>query len=148
MKRAISSVIFASVMAAVLSAQQPAPPAGQPATPPTPTFRSTTRLIVQTGTVKDKDGKPIEGLTAKDFIVTEDGEPQTIAFVEFQRLPPADRQRSGDDRRRGARTRRPRRCRRLRQTPAQVRRPTRRSRPGNPATSATVTAGCSFCTSI
>ena len=49
--------------------------------------RSTTRLIVQTVTVKDKDGKPIEGLTAKDFVVTEDGEPQTISFVEFQRLP-------------------------------------------------------------
>jgi len=62
----------------------------QPQTPPagTPTFRSTTRLIVQTVNVKDKDGKPIEGLTAKDFIVTEDGEPQTVSFVEFQRLPP------------------------------------------------------------
>jgi VWFA-related protein len=89
MKRAISSLIFASVLAALPSAQQqaPAPPAGQQATPQTPTFRSTTRLIVRTGTVKDKDGNPIEGLTAKDFVVTEDGEPQTIAFVEFQRLP-------------------------------------------------------------
>jgi VWFA-related protein len=74
-------------MAAVLSAQQAAPPAGQQATPQTPTFRSTTRLIVRTGTVKDKNGNPVEGLTAKDFMVTEDGEPQTIAFVEFQRLP-------------------------------------------------------------
>ena len=45
-----------------------------------------TRLIVQTVTVKDKDGKPIEGLTAKDLRVTEDGEPQAIAFVEYQRL--------------------------------------------------------------
>ena len=34
----------------------------------------------------DQDGKPIEGLTAKDFVVTEDNEPQEIAFVEFQRL--------------------------------------------------------------
>ena len=51
-----------------------------------PTFRSGTRLIVQTVTVKDRDGKPIEGLTAKDFIVTEDGEPQTVAFVEYQRV--------------------------------------------------------------
>jgi VWFA-related protein len=86
MKRAISSLIFASVTAVVLSAQQPAPPASQPA-PQTPTFRSTTRLIVRTGTVKDKSGNPVEGLTSRDFIVTEDGEPQTIAFVEYQRLP-------------------------------------------------------------
>jgi VWFA-related protein len=51
-----------------------------------PVFRSTTRLIVQTVTVKDKEGKVVEGLTAKDFSVTEDGQPQEIAFVEFQRL--------------------------------------------------------------
>ena len=37
--------------------------------------------------VKDKDGRVIEGLTANDFVVTEDGEPQTVSFVEFQRLP-------------------------------------------------------------
>jgi VWFA-related protein len=57
-----------------------------------PTFRTTTRLIVQNVTVKDGSGNPVEGLTAKDFIVTEDGQPQEIAFVEFQRLdaaPPA-----------------------------------------------------------
>jgi VWFA-related protein len=51
-----------------------------------PVFRSTTRLIVQTVTVKDRDGKVVEGVTAKDFSVTEDGQPQEIAFVEFQRL--------------------------------------------------------------
>src|SRR5262249_17303832 len=36
--------------------------------------------------VKDKDGRAIEGLTADDFVVTEDGERQEIAFVEFQWL--------------------------------------------------------------
>ena len=41
---------------------------------------------MQTVSVKDKDGKPIEGLTARDFVVTEDGEPQTVSFVEYQRL--------------------------------------------------------------
>src|SRR5215510_8627584 len=88
MKRAISTLIFALVTAVILPAQQPATPAaGQQPTPQTPTFRTTTRLIVRTGTVKDKAGNPIEGLTAKDFIVTEDGEPQTIAFVEYQKLP-------------------------------------------------------------
>jgi VWFA-related protein len=51
-----------------------------------PIFRAETRLIVETVTVRDKDGRAIEGLTAKDFSITEDGEPQQIAFVEFQRL--------------------------------------------------------------
>jgi VWFA-related protein len=62
------------------SSQQPPPPQ------PTATFRATTPLVVQVVTVKDKDGRAIEGLTAKDFVVTEDGQPQTISFVEFQRL--------------------------------------------------------------
>ena len=55
---------------------------------PQATFRTTTRLVVQPVTVKDRDGKPVEELTAKDFTITEDGEPQDIAFVEFQRLAP------------------------------------------------------------
>jgi len=64
------------------AAQQPATPAQG-----VPTFRATARLIVQTVTVKDKDGNFIEGLTPKEFVVTEDGEPQTVSFAEFQRLP-------------------------------------------------------------
>jgi VWFA-related protein len=51
------------------------------------TFRSVTRLIVQTVTVKDKDGHVVEGLAPSDFTVTEDGVPQTVSFAEFQRLP-------------------------------------------------------------
>ena len=75
---------------------------GQQTQPP-PVFRSGTRLIVQTVTVKDRDGNPIEGLTAQDFVVTEDGQPQDIAFVEFQRLPavpdpPTDGSGSADSR--------------------------------------------------
>ena len=59
------------------------------ATPQQPVFRSGTRLVVETVSVKDKNGKPIEGLTVKDFAITEDGEPQTVSFVEFQRLESA-----------------------------------------------------------
>lgn len=61
--------------------------AQQPATPPQqPVFRSATKLTVVDVTVNDKQGKAIEGLTAADFVVTEDGEPQTISQVAFQRV--------------------------------------------------------------
>ncbi len=51
------------------------------------TFSTTTQLVVETVTVRDRNGKPIEGLTAKDFAITENGVLQTISFVEFQKLP-------------------------------------------------------------
>src|SRR2546427_813387 len=84
----VSLVSFVSIV--VPHAAQQAPTT-QPAQG-VPTFRTSTRLIVQTVTVKDKDGNPVEGLTAKDFIVTEDGQRQEISFVEFQRIEstPAD----------------------------------------------------------
>ena len=85
-KTIIGGLMAAALVGVSTRAQQPAQTAQQPTQGPT--FRTNTRLIVKTVTVKDKEGKPIEGLTAKDFVVTEDGEPQTIAFVEFQRLPP------------------------------------------------------------
>ena len=53
----------------------------------TPTISVTTRLIIETVTVKDKKGKPIDGLTDKDFTITEDGIPQVIKFCEHQTLP-------------------------------------------------------------
>jgi VWFA-related protein len=45
------------------------------------------QLVVETVTAKDKSGKFIGGLTAKDFLVTEDGAPQTVRFVEHEVLP-------------------------------------------------------------
>jgi VWFA-related protein len=50
------------------------------------TIQVNTQLVVETVVVKDKDGKNIEGLTDKDFAVTEDGVPQTIRVFQFQRL--------------------------------------------------------------
>ena len=52
----------------------------------TQVFRSGTLMMVRTVSVTNGDGAPIEGLTASDFAVTEDGDPQEIAFVEFHRL--------------------------------------------------------------
>jgi len=54
-----------------------------------PTFRATTQLVVQAVTVKDRKGQPVPGLTAKDFVVTEDGVRQEVAFVEYQQLDDA-----------------------------------------------------------
>jgi len=56
---------------------------------PPPTFRSAARLVVQTVTVKDKSGRPVRDLGIADFVVTEDGKPQQIAFVEYQALDDA-----------------------------------------------------------
>ncbi len=52
-------------------------------------FTASTQLVVETVTVKDAKGRAVEGLTAKDFIVTENGIPQTILFFEQQKLQDA-----------------------------------------------------------
>jgi VWFA-related protein len=76
---------LAACSGVMAAAQQSGAPQGAPP-PDQPIFRSSTRLIVTTVTVKGRDGRPVEGLTAGDFVITEDGQPQDIAFVEFQRL--------------------------------------------------------------
>jgi VWFA-related protein len=51
------------------------------------TFSTSTQLVIETVVVTDKQGHPVEGLTSKDFTVTEDGAPQAIRFFEYQHLP-------------------------------------------------------------
>jgi len=88
MTRRILTIYLLLVLA--LGAQQPPAPQNAPVgADGTAIFRTSTQLVIETVSVKDKSGKPIEGLTAKDFIITEDGAPQTIAFFEYQRLPEA-----------------------------------------------------------
>ena len=45
------------------------------------------QLVVETVTVKDKQGNPVQGLGVADFTLTEDGVPQKIRYVEHQTLP-------------------------------------------------------------
>src|SRR5580692_2267212 len=73
------------VCAGLLAQQQTQPPA-QTTPDSGAKFETTAQLVVEDVSVTDKNGKPIEGLTAKDFTVTEDGVPQTIKFCEPQKL--------------------------------------------------------------
>ena len=50
------------------------------------TFVTNINTVMEAVTVKDKNGKPIDGLTAKDFVVTEDNVPQTITFCDYQKM--------------------------------------------------------------
>jgi VWFA-related protein len=49
-------------------------------------FSAKSQLVVETVVVRDKQGKFIQGLTAKDFVITEDSAPQKIAFCERQNV--------------------------------------------------------------
>jgi len=71
------------MLSVALAAQPQAP---RPPEVPAVKFQSNTQLVVEIVTVKDKSGNTIEGLTAKDFILTENGVPQTISFCEFQKF--------------------------------------------------------------
>ncbi len=53
----------------------------------TPTLTVRSQIVIETVVVKDKKGNTIDGLTAKDFTLTEDGVPQAIRFCEPQSLP-------------------------------------------------------------
>jgi VWFA-related protein len=75
------SLALISALAAVAQATKPAGGDAQA------TFSTTTQLVVETVNVKDKSGKSIDNLTAKDFTITEDGVPQAIRFFELQQLP-------------------------------------------------------------
>ncbi len=50
------------------------------------TLRVSTQLVIQAVAVTDSSGKPLEGLSAEDFTLTEDNVPQTISVFEFEKL--------------------------------------------------------------
>ena len=86
------SLLLIFVLAA---AQQPQQKPTTPQTPQQPAegpvkFTANAQLVVEAVNVNDKNGKPIEGLTAKDFTITEDGVQQSVAFCEYQKLLDAE----------------------------------------------------------
>jgi VWFA-related protein len=83
MRRIIAVMLLWTLPAAAQQIGQNASPEGAQTT----TIRVSTQLVVETVVVKDKKGNPVEGLTAKDFTITENGVPQAISFCEHQDLP-------------------------------------------------------------
>jgi TonB family protein len=66
-----------------------APQSGTDVSAPVARFSANTMLVIADVVVSDRDGKSIDGLSAKDFAVTEDDVPQTISVFEFQKLATA-----------------------------------------------------------
>jgi VWFA-related protein len=65
-------------IASLLVAQAP--------TPPRATFTTTTNVVVVDVTVSDASGKPVTTLTKDDFVLLEDGKPQTVLSCDLQKL--------------------------------------------------------------
>ena len=92
-----TGVFVAGLMCAVLVAQSPPPASPPPApstpqtaqAPQTPVFRAGATLV-SVDVYPRRDGRIVEGLTAADFRVFEDGKPQPVETFEFVRVPPKD----------------------------------------------------------
>jgi hypothetical protein len=56
--------------------------------PPTPRFEGSTSVTIVSVdvVVRDSSGNVVRGLTAKDFVVSEDGKPQKIETFSFQEI--------------------------------------------------------------
>jgi VWFA-related protein len=71
------TLISALTLVASHSAAQPTPDIDRP------TFRATTALVQFEAVVTDRSGRPLEGLTADDFDVRQDGVPVPVRLVTF-----------------------------------------------------------------
>ncbi len=92
-RRAVIPALLAGAAALPVPAQQPAP------TPtPAPIFIDTVKVnIVNVDVfVRDKDGKPVLGLTPSDFEILEDGKPMEITNFYASTPPPPAAPASGD----------------------------------------------------
>ncbi len=73
----LAVIVGSSLAAGIWSLQQSAPQQ------PPPVFRSGVELIALDVTVVDKDGVPVTGLIAKDFVVTLAGQPRPVRALDY-----------------------------------------------------------------
>jgi VWFA-related protein len=80
------ALVVALATATTPSAQQQPPPQQPP--PPAPRFEGSTSITIVSVdvVVRDSAGNIVRGLTAKDFVVSEDGKPQKIETFSFQEI--------------------------------------------------------------
>jgi VWFA-related protein len=85
-----SSAPAQSALGAQAATQTPAQTSSQTASQttsePTITFRTTVRRVIVDVVVRDSNSQPVHGLTAKDFVVAEDGRPQAILSFDVHNL--------------------------------------------------------------
>jgi TonB family protein len=82
---AAALVLTVSPLRMVAAEPQDQPPAIK--VTPSLQFSGSSLLVITTVVVNDSSGRVVEGLTAGDFAVAENGVPQGISVFEFQKLP-------------------------------------------------------------
>jgi VWFA-related protein len=80
-KYLIASTLAVGIGAVFLQAQSPADQ-------PRATFRSAVDLVSIQASVRDKHGRPLQGLTAKDFEVRDNGQPRSILSLRSDQWSP------------------------------------------------------------
>src|SRR5947209_12456898 len=81
----VRTVVFIFFFTVLLSGQSPKVEAPIPNFSATDDFvlKASTRLVVVNVTVRDKQGRPVTGLSANDFTVNENGKPQKVASLAY-----------------------------------------------------------------
>jgi VWFA-related protein len=94
--RSIPFAVLLSILTVTALTPQQAPPRpaaqqanAQPGAQPASgsiVFGAGVTQVVEDVFVRDKNGNTVGGLTAKDFVITEDNVPQTVVYCEFQQI--------------------------------------------------------------